>query len=63
LRATVSLHADAGQAYVFDYNSGTSNWDETKILTARDSDASFVFGLFVSLGGSRVAVGGGWPCR
>ncbi len=54
---TVSGDADAGQAYVFDYNSGISNWDETKILTASDSDASFVFGLFVSLSGSRVAVG------
>ena len=47
---------NAGSAYVFDYNSGTTSWDETK-LTASDGAADDAFGSWVGLSGDRIVVG------
>lgn len=53
----VSSTSDAGQAYVFDYNSGTSNWDEKAVLAASDTEAEAEFGRSVTVSGDRVAIG------
>ncbi len=46
-------------AYIFTYNSGTSNWDEQQILVASDGAAGDKFGYSVAMnsGGTKVIVG------
>ncbi len=50
------IAANAGSAYVFDFNTGTGMWDETK-LNASDATAGIAFGGWVSLNGNFIAVG------
>ena len=48
---------DSGQVYVYEWNSGTSKYDEIQKLTAGDPSASDVFGTSVAISGNRVLVG------
>jgi|GEM_PF-4608253 len=49
----------AGAAYVFDYNSGSSNWTQTKKITASDAAASDFFSVR-GLDGDRLLCGSAW---
>ena len=47
---------DSGSAYIFQFNSATGVWDETK-LTASDGAASDYFGSSVDVSGNNIIVG------
>ena len=49
---------DAGAAYIYTYNSGTSNWDEQKIVSPlNEADAHFGISVGMNSDGTKVIVG------
>ena len=54
----ISSNSDQGSAYIYKYNSGTSSWDETKLI-ASDGGAGDLFGYSVAISGdgNKVIVG------